>query len=78
MNDGLGKQDTHFLQVTATLTGNGFIKHTYWLGNGQGREAEPVTPKTHFLSLLFAMKKLHFRSCSAPFPHFGSGSMCSF
>ena len=24
MNDGLGKQDTHFLQVTATLTGNGF------------------------------------------------------
>lgn len=22
MNDGLGKQDTYFLQVTATLTGN--------------------------------------------------------
>jgi len=53
-------------------------KHTYWLGNGEGREVEPVTPKTHFLSLLFAMKKLHLRSCSAPFPHFGSGNMCSF
>lgn len=47
-------------------------------GNGEGRETEPVTPKMHFLSLLFAVKKLHFRSCSAPFPHFGSGSMCCF